>query len=608
MTSARTAMRNTDTRSAADDFRTESTVDGKVSTWFGPEPESLFGTVHVPVGGRARGGVVLCPPLGKEQVDSYRGLTLLAQKLCAAGLLVLRFDYFGTGDSVGEQDSEGNVERWIRSIDTAVDFVRSCGPNEVTLVGLRAGALLGAAAATRANSAPNGLVLWDPVVRGRSYLHEQRALYSVSVTQDSEDDPRVSIIGAVLHPGAAAEFAALDTSKLGKIDCPVLVATRPERGDAKPIRALVRNQHADELTLSNHELFLEPSDFEVVIPTEDIVRLAAWIDTRFGDDNSSVSVPVRTRAAFTQADTTVHETMELLGPDELFAIRTTSSTCIPGGPTVVLYPTANEHRVGPVRMWVEMSRFLAAQGISVLRFDRRGTGESGTVRDGEITKLYSDEGNADALAAVRFAGTSPRNIVVSGMCSGSWYSSFAARELGVNSAVLLNTLDWTTRRLEFVKRASMHNEDTSLLSGALDKLHNWGVSVKNGLASSMPYPLWFWLGTRGLIQVPEISLRKLEAMKVRTTVLLSPTDTAWFIANRGPEGMVRLRKNRLGRRRSANASQSAVVKSFVGGDHSLYSRDLRENVRGELVNAVADAFDVEIGAPAPPIQVGWTTL
>lgn len=614
MNSQRTAVRDNDLLTVdvdADEQAHEPAftvgAGGKFSTWFGPESESLFGTVHVPEGGRARGAVVLCPPLGKEQVDSYRGMMLLAQKLCADGLLVLRFDYLGTGDSFGAQDEAGAVARWARSIETAVGFVRGCGVDEVALVGLRAGALLGAAVAESCGPL-SALVLWDPVVRGRSYLHEQRALYSVSVTKDSDADPRVSIIGAVLHPDVDQEFRTLDTTKLDAIGCPVLVATRPERGDAKPVRTVVQKQNADEHTLRNHDLFLEPTDFEVVMPSEDITALAAWIHARFDTADVQVAVPVREVAHMSTGDSPVTETMELLGPDGLFGVRTTSAQCIPGGPTLVLYATANEHRVGPVRMWVEISRQLAAQGVSVLRFDRRGTGESGIVLDGEITKLYSDEGNEDALTAVRHAGTSPRNVMVSGMCSGSWYSSFAARELEVNSAVLLNTLDWTTRRLEFVKRSSMHHEDTGLMSATLDRLHNVGVSVKNGLQSRVPYPVWFWLGTRGLIQVPEISLRTLASKNVKTTVLLSPTDTVWFVDNRGPEGMNRLRGRRVLRRRTTPPALSTVVKSYAGGDHSLYARDLRETVRVELLQSVSDAFDVEISAPAPPVPVEWTPL
>ncbi|KQU47244.1 hypothetical protein ASG84_08190 [Rhodococcus sp. Leaf278] len=569
------------------------TPGGKYSTWFGPSDSPLFGTVHVPTGGRARGGVVLCPPLGKEQVDSYRGMTLLAQKLCAQGLLVLRFDYRGTGDSWGEQDAPGAVGHWQRSVVDAVAYVRGCGVGEVGLVGLRMGALLACSVAAECGPL-TALTLWDPVVRGRSYLHEQRALYSVSVTTDSDADPRVSIIGAALHPDSAADFAALDATK-ATTEAPVLVATRAERGDSKPVRTLVDALSADEHTLSGHDDFLEPSDFEVIIPAADIASLATWTAAKFPSRTAyDVEVPRRTRSLVDGID----ESIEFLGAQELFAIRSSSDRCLPGGPTVVFYPTANEHRVGPVRMWVELARLLPRFGVSTVRFDRRGTGESGVVADGEVTRLYSPEGNEDALTAVQQSGASPDNILVSGMCSGSWYSSFAAREMGVRSAVLLNTLDWTTRRLEFVKRSSMHTEETGLRARALDRLHHWGVATKNALQPRIPYALWIWLGRRGLIQVPEISLRLLSDREVQTRVLLSPTDATWFETNRGPEGMRRLQRR----------ASVPTVTSFESGDHSLYGRDLRENVRAELIAATSAAFDIEISAPSPPVAVGRVRL
>ncbi len=590
MNSSRTAPRRIGSVPAESSSRTPG---GKYSTWFGPSDSPLFGTVHVPTGGRARGGVVLCPPLGKEQVDSYRGMTLLAQKLCAQGLLVLRFDYRGTGDSWGEQDAPGAVGHWQRSVVEAVAYVRGCGVGEVGLVGLRLGALLACSVAAECGPL-TALTLWDPVVKGRSYLHEQRALYSVSVTTDSDADPRVSIIGAALHPDSAADFAALDAAKT-TTDAPVLVATRAERSDSKPVRRVVEALSADEHTLSGHDDFLEPSDFEVIIPAADIASLATWTAAKFPSRAAyDVEVPRRTRSLVDGID----ENIEFLGAQKLFAIRSSSDRCLPGGPTVVFYPTANEHRVGPVRMWVELARLLPRFGVSTVRFDRRGTGESGVVSDGEVTRLYSPEGNEDALTAVQQSGASPDNIMVSGMCSGSWYSSFAAREMGVRSAVLLNTLDWTTRRLEFVKRSSMHTEETGLRARALDRLHHWGVATKNALQPRIPYALWIWLGRRGLIQVPEISLRLLSDRDVQTQVLLSPTDATWFETNRGPEGMRRLQRR----------ASVPTVTSFESGDHSLYGRDLRENVRAELIAATSAAFDIEISAPAPPVAVGRVRL
>ena len=163
-------------------------------TWFGTESEPLFGVLHVPDDGQARGGVVLCPPLGKEHVDSYRGMKLLAQELCERGLTVLRFDYLGTGDSAVEQQSDGAVEDYLASIRTAVAFLRESGVGDVGLVGLRMGALLAASALPTLRGV-TCLALWDPVLDGRRYLREQRALYKMTVGDDLVDVGAESIVG-----------------------------------------------------------------------------------------------------------------------------------------------------------------------------------------------------------------------------------------------------------------------------------------------------------------------------------------------------------------------------------------------------------------------------
>ncbi|WP_415975848.1 hypothetical protein [Rhodococcus sp. 077-4] len=579
---------------------TETGAPGRQSTWFGSATSPLLGAVHIPDGSAARGAVVLAPPLGKEQVDSYRGLALLAQNLCAAGLLVLRFDYAGTGDSAGAQDDDGIVEQWRRSVVSAVEFVRHCGVQNVAVVGLRAGSLLAASVAAECGPL-TAMVFWDPVVSGRSYLREQRALYSLSVTHDDESDPRVSIIGAVLHADVATEFATLDSSKLQQLNCPVLVATRAERGDAKPVRRLVDTQQADERTLTDHHKFLEPPGWDVVIPRADISAIAEWVETKFAPAASPITVPIRKQAVLATPGGEVVESIEQIGATGLFAIRTTGETTVHNGPAVVMFGTAYEHRVGPVRLWVELARTLATAGISSLRFDRRGTGESGDVGTDDAPKLYSELGDEDALCAVHAASTAGSNVVVAGLCSGAWYASYAAHGAKLNTAILINMREWTTRRVDFTKKSTIEQKPPGLTATALDRAHDAAVRFKNWSQPRMPYGLWLALGRRGWIQVPEISLSALARHGVRASVVLAPDDTRWFFDNRGPESMHRLRR----RLRSADVPE---VRAYASGDHTLYGRDIRDTVRTDMLETIGNAFGMAIELPAPPVKVSWTPL
>jgi pimeloyl-ACP methyl ester carboxylesterase len=87
----------------------------------------------------------------------------LAVKLSAGGFHTLRFDYFGTGDSGGQESdadpsaAQGDVESAIEGIQDIVGVAR------VALIGLRLGATLAARAAMRRKESVEALVLWDPV-------------------------------------------------------------------------------------------------------------------------------------------------------------------------------------------------------------------------------------------------------------------------------------------------------------------------------------------------------------------------------------------------------------------------------------------------------------
>jgi hypothetical protein len=75
---------------------------------------------------------------------------------------VLRFDYYGSGDSAGDS-GEVDWNQCIADTVTATDELRmrsGCGP--IIAFGARLGGNVAIAAATRAHFA--GLVLWDPVV------------------------------------------------------------------------------------------------------------------------------------------------------------------------------------------------------------------------------------------------------------------------------------------------------------------------------------------------------------------------------------------------------------------------------------------------------------
>jgi pimeloyl-ACP methyl ester carboxylesterase len=133
--------------------------------YFGTRERRLF-AVYEPaaVKGRRTRAAVLCYPWGAEYVYAHHTMRQLAVKLSTCGFHTLRFDYFGTGDSGGE-DYEANPAAAAVDIESAIEGLQDIvGVARVALIGLRLGATLAARTAMRRKENIEALVLWDPIV------------------------------------------------------------------------------------------------------------------------------------------------------------------------------------------------------------------------------------------------------------------------------------------------------------------------------------------------------------------------------------------------------------------------------------------------------------
>jgi pimeloyl-ACP methyl ester carboxylesterase len=141
--------------------------------FFGSAEKQLLGIYHAPHGRARAHGVVLCHSAPQEYMRTHMAFRKLAAMLAREGFHVLRFDYYGTGDSAGGSH-DGSLTQWTEDIATAVEDLKDAsGAINVSLIGFRIGATLAALAPVTVSS----LVLWEPVVSGRRYLHELRAIH-----------------------------------------------------------------------------------------------------------------------------------------------------------------------------------------------------------------------------------------------------------------------------------------------------------------------------------------------------------------------------------------------------------------------------------------------
>jgi len=567
------------------DTAPQQAVAGGTPTWFGPRDARLFGVVHAPADGRARGGVVICPPLGREHIDTYSGLKVLAQQLCDAGFLVLRFDYLGTGDSTGRDSSAAAFDDYLDSIRTAVDYLRESGADRVAVVGLRMGALLAAsAAASLAGLA--GLVLWDPVTDGRRYLREQQLLYKVTTGAGEsksgaalESDPdTLAILGIALSNAATAAISAARIP--GEMPVPVLMLCRPERIADRRIADLITQDNCTVAEITGQPEFIEPPSIVVKVPMHTLSAIEDWLDDTLPKDAVEVRpTTARDVAVGSLADgRPIVDSITELGPNRLFAIRTAPVDIPADGPTLLVHNTACEHRVGSGRIWTNTARELAALGMAVVRYDRRGVGDTGVATE-EYAWIHAPTAIADVTDVIDAVGVAPERLMMSGICSGAWNAAYGALQYGARSLVLVNVLLYSLRRFDGAPEKLSRVAETAVGDEAVAEKRSWSL-IKHGLREWLPYHGWLLLGRLGYTQAPEVLLKALAKKGIPTELVLSPSDHEWYTGHRGPRGSARLARRGWRTRLTVTPS----------GDHAVLDRDLQNYLRKYLADAVRRDF------------------
>jgi alpha/beta superfamily hydrolase len=185
-----------------------------IPLYFGAGHQQLFGVYEAAhkSGGASR-AAVLCNPVGNEYVHAHRTMRNLASRLSKAGLHVLRFDYYGTGDSAGDSD-EGSPDRWCDDIEAAISELRDMtGATQMNLIGMRFGANLAAQVAARHPHELEGLVLWEPLAVTCDSVASGNglALAAPADTSAAALPPRTLVLLTAQNPQAAG-FGRLEVS------------------------------------------------------------------------------------------------------------------------------------------------------------------------------------------------------------------------------------------------------------------------------------------------------------------------------------------------------------------------------------------------------------
>jgi alpha/beta superfamily hydrolase len=254
--------------------------------YFGPPDQALFGCYHAPQPALARPcGLVLCNPMGHEYIRAHRALRQLAVRLAKAGFHVLRFDYYGSGDSSGD-DEQGSLAQWRVDIETAIqELRRRSRVRRIYLAGLRLGASL-AALIGEAREDLAGLVLWEPVINGESYIEELAGQHQALLwrfANQPKDRPVGSrpteLLGFPLTDTLSAELLALDllsvqTPRSGK----VLLIEREPSPDAKRLHDHLASLSAQmqHQQIPGPKVWTEDPD-KGLVPHQTLQAIVAWL-------------------------------------------------------------------------------------------------------------------------------------------------------------------------------------------------------------------------------------------------------------------------------------------------------------------------------------------
>ena len=385
-----------------------------------------------PAGGTI--GVVLCSPWGYEDLAMRKSWRLLAESIAKAGFPCIRFDYPGTGDSLGDAAEGVALADWIGAVNDAAEMLRKhSGVRRFVFLGQSLGATI-AATAARTRTDVVGLQLITPVVKGRAYIRELTATATmvaerIGIRTDRAPDEGLSVVGFCLSRRLVEEIVALDLTRIP--DLPVQAAVVYDQADRKAAADLVgqigrlgakvvMETVAPYHLMVSDAMAIQPLPVEPEAVTTSLRALHPTV----------VSPIVPPPPAFPSAlvGASFREEPVRFGPcGSLFGILCRPAHPRPDAPAYLLLNRGLNAHIGWRRVSVDHARGLAEAGIASLRFDVAGLGESRDEADRPVNLIYSELLLPDIRAAIDLlAARGHARIALAGVCSGAYMALVAA--------------------------------------------------------------------------------------------------------------------------------------------------------------------------------------
>ncbi|MCA8257017.1 alpha/beta hydrolase [Burkholderia sp. AU31624] len=411
---------------------------------------SCVGWLHE---GQTKQGVVLCEALGHEASWTHKLMRAIAERLAGDGVTVLRFNYPCSGDSAGDDLDAGRYAACIDSIHDAIDMLRDqVGVASLTLVGIRAGALFAMLAAAGNGQRPSprvdALAAFAPVVRGRAYLREMSFVHrqwlditSPAIRAAHRDEPCMNVLGHRFPGDFVDALKAVDLCDVVR-DAATLpgavLLIDPDQGDGPALRDALLARGVDVATDSFREWSTTMLDgTRSRLPLDAIDTLANWIAERApraatGIDPARPLDPAWNGESAVALDMTdMTEQVVAVGPDRVVGVLcrpADTGPANPVAPALVIANTSTNPRSGEGRFSVRLARTLARAGVTTLRIDVHGVGDSGAAApDDQAPVVYAPQSSDDvATAADWLRALGYPEVIATGICSGAYAALHAA--------------------------------------------------------------------------------------------------------------------------------------------------------------------------------------
>lgn len=486
----------------------------------------FFAVLHRPAGVLTGTAVLLCPPFGWQDMSTYRIRREWAEHLARAGHTTLRIDLPGSGDSAGGPNDPARLRAWTQAVDDAARWLRGTeGAAQIAAIGIGLGGMVSCTAALRGTPIDE-LVLWSVPSRGRTLLRELRvfsAMESANVIDDggpapgSEDDGTLVANGYLLSAETVQDLEGLDLADVEPASPSLRHALLLGRDGLKVDEALpgVLERAGAEVTVADGPGYgaMMAELPEASPPTEVFELVDSWLAQRSPRLGASTPPP-RLRGA-REGTAAVGEPIEhddlLLHHCGVGVRETPIFFDGPGGRlfgvlteplgarrelTALLLNAGLQPRTGPNRMWVEIARRWAANGVPSLRLDAAGVGDF----DGEAIALghakdfykpvYVEQACA-ALDTLAGLGLPPRFMTI-GFCSGGHCSvQTALADERVAAALMINPVtlvfddaDWQWR---YTLRQMRHLRERVLLASTWRKLLRGEIRLEKHLETGRTF-------------------------------------------------------------------------------------------------------------------------